>query len=264
MLKHFLNPPNWFTSASIFCGFYAMLLATGAGDNPSVYYKAGLMIVFAGVFDMLDGGVARITGRGSEFGIQLDSLADVLSFGVAPALLVYSWGLAPLGGLGMAAAFFFVLCAAFRLARFNCETDGTKTLMSSGLTTTMAGGTLAAMVMTHVAMGKMAVAHPVNVLWLTLTVSLLMVSNVPFPGLKSLRLSRIGIASLAMAIGTATALAVIHRNIAYWFFTIGAIHMISGPVVALWGVRRRRRVASHGLTIEIDEDDEFTGDFDGD
>jgi CDP-diacylglycerol--serine O-phosphatidyltransferase len=260
MLKHFLNPPNWFTSASIFCGFYAMLLATGAGDNPAVYYKAGLMIIFAGVFDMLDGGVARITGRGSEFGMQLDSLADVLSFGVAPALLVYSWGLAPLGGLGMAAAFFFVLCAAFRLARFNCDTDGTKTLMSAGMTTTMAGGTLASMVMVHAAMGHMVVAHPVNVLWFTLTASVLMVSNVPFPGLKSLRLSRIGIASLAMAIGTATTLALLNRNIAFWFFTIAVVHMVSGPVVAAWSIRRRRRVASHGFEFDIDESDDFSNE----
>ena len=83
MLKHFLSPPNWFTSASIFCGFYAILLAASNPNDPAVFYQAGLLIGFAGVFDMLDGRVARMTRTESEFGVQLDSLADVVSFGVA-------------------------------------------------------------------------------------------------------------------------------------------------------------------------------------
>ena len=74
MLKQFLNPPNWFTSASLFCGLYAIILAGQANGDPDYFYKAGLMVFFAGLFDALDGRVARMTGTGSQFGVQLDSL----------------------------------------------------------------------------------------------------------------------------------------------------------------------------------------------
>ena len=80
MIKQFLNPPNWFTSASIFCGFYAILPASGADAGATQFYQAGLLIGFAGIFDMLDGRVARMTNSASEFGVQLDSLADVISY----------------------------------------------------------------------------------------------------------------------------------------------------------------------------------------
>ena len=100
MIRHFLNPPNWFTSAGIFCGLYSIVLSTGV-EGPPNYYHAAMMVLFASVFDMLDGRVARITGRGSDFGIQLDSLADVVSFGIAPAVLLHSWGIHSLGAWGL-------------------------------------------------------------------------------------------------------------------------------------------------------------------
>ena len=89
MLRQFLNPPNWFTAASMFCGLYSIVLATGVGGDQN-FYRAGLMILFAGVFDTIDGSVARLTKTGSEFGVQLDSLVDVVSFGIAPAILLYA------------------------------------------------------------------------------------------------------------------------------------------------------------------------------
>jgi len=258
MLKHFLNPPNWFTSASIFCGFYATVLAAGnTGGDPSVFYKAGLMIFFAGVFDMLDGRVARITGRGSDFGIQLDSLADVLSFGVAPAVLAWSWGLQPLGKPGLLFAFFFVLCGTFRLARFNTAEASTDAKLdySRGLTITMAGGTLASMVMVHAAMGKTFVAHPSNVMLVMLALSLLMVSEVPYHALKAFRLKRLTIIALALFFGVSVTISIIYKNIAYLLFIVGTVHVMSGPLWAAMTLRKRR-AASHGLTIEIDDDDE--------
>ncbi|HCH64601.1 MAG TPA: CDP-diacylglycerol--serine O-phosphatidyltransferase, partial [Deltaproteobacteria bacterium] len=105
MFRQFLNPPNWFTAASMFCGMYAIVLAVGLNGDPD-FYRAGLMILFAGVFDTIDGGVARLTKTGSDFGIQLDSLVDVVSFGVAPAFLLYAWGASAFGTLGLVIAFF--------------------------------------------------------------------------------------------------------------------------------------------------------------
>jgi len=111
--------PSLFTMAHMFCG-YACIVYAMRGE----YQTAAPFIGFAFVLDMLDGRVARLTGTTSAFGVEFDSLADVISFGVAPAILSYSWGLAPLGRLGMAVGFLFVACAAMRLARFNIQTAG--------------------------------------------------------------------------------------------------------------------------------------------
>ena len=97
MIKHFLNPPNWFTAASIFCSVYAVSLVVG-GDTPArTMAQACILVIFAGLFDLLDGRVARLTKSFSDFGVQLDSLADLISFGLAPALIAYTWSLHELG-----------------------------------------------------------------------------------------------------------------------------------------------------------------------
>ncbi len=108
--------PSLFTLANMFCG-YACVVFAMRGD----YETAAPFIGFALVLDMLDGRIARLTGTASEFGLQFDSLADVISFGMAPAVLVFNWGLDPLGRLGWAAGFIFVTGAAMRLARFNIQ-----------------------------------------------------------------------------------------------------------------------------------------------
>src|SRR6188768_3321739 len=96
--------PNLFTLTSIFCGFYALTLCAGEA-TPQQLYQAALAIFFAMFFDAFDGRVARMTKTQSDFGVQLDSLADVISFGAAPALLVYKWALSPLGFAGLFIAF---------------------------------------------------------------------------------------------------------------------------------------------------------------
>src|SRR5512137_1942227 len=110
--------PNLFTVSSIFCGFYAMTLCTGEA-SPSQLYQAALAIFFAMFFDGFDGRVARLTKTQSQFGMELDSLADVISFGAAPGLLVYRWALQGMGLAGLVASFAFAACGALRLARFN-------------------------------------------------------------------------------------------------------------------------------------------------
>lgn len=106
--------PSLFTTGNLFCGFYAIL-----HSFRNDFEKAAYAIMLAGIFDVLDGRVARITRSTSKFGVEYDSIADVVSFGVAPAVLVYVWALQPLGRLGWAASFFFAACGALRLARFN-------------------------------------------------------------------------------------------------------------------------------------------------
>jgi CDP-diacylglycerol--serine O-phosphatidyltransferase len=108
--------PSLFTMGNLFCG-YACIIYSLRGDFESAAPYIGISIVL----DMLDGRIARLTGTSSEFGVQLDSLADAISFGVAPAILSYAWGLHPLGRLGMFSGFLFVSAAALRLARVNIQ-----------------------------------------------------------------------------------------------------------------------------------------------
>jgi CDP-diacylglycerol--serine O-phosphatidyltransferase len=108
--------PSLFTLGNLFCG-YACVVYAMHGE----YETAAPFIGFAIVLDMLDGRIARMTGTASPFGVEFDSLADVISFGIAPAILSFAWGLAPLGRLGWAAGFIFVTAAAMRLARFNIQ-----------------------------------------------------------------------------------------------------------------------------------------------
>src|SRR3984893_4815053 len=108
--------PSLFTMGNMFCG-YACVVYAMRGE----YETAAPFIGFAFVLDMLDGRIARLTGGESDFGLQFDSLADVISFGIAPAILSLAWGLSSLGRLGWAVGFMFLACAAMRLARFNIQ-----------------------------------------------------------------------------------------------------------------------------------------------
>ena len=110
--------PNLFTVSSIFCGVYSITLSAGepTGDN---FYRAAIAIFFGSFFDAFDGRVARLTRTQSEFGVELDSLADVISFGVAPAILVYKWALSGMGIGGIVICSIYAACGAIRLARFN-------------------------------------------------------------------------------------------------------------------------------------------------
>ena len=113
--------PSLFTMGNMFCG-YACVVYAMRGE----YETAAPFIGFAIVLDMLDGRIARLTNAESAFGLEFDSLADVISFGIAPAILSFAWGLAPLGRLGWAAGFMYVACTAMRLARFNIQSGGDK------------------------------------------------------------------------------------------------------------------------------------------
>lgn len=127
--------PNLITTGALFSGFYAIISAmSGALEN------AAVAIIVAGVLDALDGRIARLTNTQSDFGVQYDSLSDLVAFGVAPAVLMFSWVLSDLGKFGWMAAFLYMACAALRLARFNTKPDNTAFV---GLASPMAAGVLA-------------------------------------------------------------------------------------------------------------------------
>ncbi len=142
--------PNAFTMASIFCGVFA-ILNTVIHTGPEALYHSAIAVFFAVFFDMFDGRVARMTKTQSDFGMQFDSLADVVSFGVAPAVIVYRWALLPLGSLGILVAMVFTSCGAIRLARFNViaqRSEGSGNYFM-GLPIPIAASMLTALVVAH-------------------------------------------------------------------------------------------------------------------
>ena len=174
--------PNAFTVSSIFCGMYAIWHGL-TGNTPESLYESAIAVFFAGFFDMFDGRVARITKTQSEFGVQLDSLADVISFGIAPALLVYKWALLPLGSVGFLAAFFYAACGAIRLARFNvmAARDHGSGEYFMGLPIPLAASVLIASLIAHLKLFEgLAVKHPSWIIALVILMGLLMVSTVPY------------------------------------------------------------------------------------
>ena len=230
-LRQFSNPPNWFTFASILCGIGSILVA-GDAQTPEAFYKAGLLIVFAGLFDLLDGRVARMTGTGSEFGVQLDSLADVVSFGVAPTVLIYEWALSDLGPFGLLVCASFIICGIMRLARFNLKTSGGEKIVSRGLTITAAGGLIAAMIMTHSSLGNTSVENPVSPALLTMALCGLMISEVPYRLLAQLRRSKAGIALIGTLLVTGLGVG-LKYDVAIFLFGFGFLYVASGPLLML-------------------------------
>lgn len=176
------------------CSTLAISSLVGAPADAATLARAAVLIIFGGIFDMLDGRVARLTGRHSEFGVQLDSLADFVGFGVSPALLAWAWCLKDLGPVGLAVAFWYVVCTAFRLARFNVATAGPVWPFrghSQGLTSTMGGG--AFVTFCWVANGWAADwlrPSPAAVAVFLAALGLLMVSSIPFRTFRDLRGNR--------------------------------------------------------------------------
>jgi CDP-diacylglycerol--serine O-phosphatidyltransferase len=202
--------PNLITLSSIFCGFDSIVVAATANGNEDEYYKAALLIVFAMFFDTLDGRVARMTKTQSAFGLQIDSLADVVSFGVAPSMLVYQWTLHRLGLTGLVVSFVFTAFGAVRLARFNVLSmgeQGKPTKPSKyivGLPIPGAAGILVSIVVAnHAVAGAIGAAqYAWVILAVTLLLSGLMVSTIRFRSFKDLKLNFRTVLLVAFAVGS--------------------------------------------------------------
>jgi CDP-diacylglycerol--serine O-phosphatidyltransferase len=264
--------PNLFTLSSIFCGFYAITLCAGEA-SPSQLYQAALAIFFAIFFDGFDGRVARLTKTQTQFGIELDSLADVISFGVAPAMLVYKWALLPLGFFGMFISFAFASCAALRLARFNVLAQRVQGRGPSpffvGLPTPLAAGTIISMVIAHHGAkgGPLGLKAHVPIAVVVAVLSLLMVSTVRYRTLKDVKVSpKAGAVFMLICIGGVSVATQFHPAdvLAAYFATYLALGLIESGVLLRNHLVSRKIAAStpssSGGVLSEDEEDEESGD----
>jgi CDP-diacylglycerol--serine O-phosphatidyltransferase len=174
--------PSLFTTGNIFCGYVSMVLAT-----TGQFEMASLLLGIAALLDAVDGRVARLTGTTSDFGREFDSLADVISFGVAPAVLVWSWALSDFGRLGWAVSFLYVICGALRLARFNIQTPTADRRYFVGMPIPTAACTIAACVFNHPEPLEDNVLKSLTLLLVTI-LALLMVSKARYRTFKELDL----------------------------------------------------------------------------
>ncbi len=224
--------PNLFTTASLFAGFFA-IVCTLEGD----FVAASVAVLASLVLDSLDGKVARATKTTSRFGVEYDSLADLVAFGVAPAVLVYRWGLEPFGRLGLLAAFLFVACGALRLARFNVQVEQVGTKHFVGLPIPAAAASLATTILMADQLG-----HPGPVtFWPMVAVvfflSFLMVSTIHYPSFKQMGLSRLKSFNWLVAFLLFFILVAIQPQI--MGFALIAAFVTAGPFVAKIMAKKR-------------------------
>lgn len=222
--------PSAFTVGNIFCGYYA-IIATMRGEFDAAAQAIGIAIVL----DMLDGRIARLANAATAFGLELDSLADVISFGIAPAVLAFTWGLQTLDArLGWIVSFTFAICGAMRLARFNVQAGHFKHFV--GLPIPAAGGTIAAIV--HFVNVPLAGSlHAGMMMAIVLTLAFLMVSTVRYASFKELALGR---KSHVTVLGIALLVALIYYYSRWTLLAVATAYVSSGLLVRAYGILRPR------------------------
>jgi CDP-diacylglycerol--serine O-phosphatidyltransferase len=251
--------PNMITLSSIFCGFDSIRVsATATSDDD--YYRASLLLVYALFFDMLDGRVARFTKTQSAFGLQIDSLADVLSFGCAPALLVYKWSLYQKPTAGLILAFMFVGAGAVRLARFNVLSmgEGGKPTKPSkyiiGLPVPGAAGILISLVVANHAigwdLGGSKYVYPL--MGLTGFLAFLMVSTIRFRSFKDLRLNARSVALVVFAVASSAVVSLQWKPafVLVWLLSFYVIIGLVETIITFPGnLARKRREAANRSSL---------------
>lgn len=207
----------------MFGGFYAILSCLN-GD----YVHAAWAILIAIIFDGLDGWVARLTHSTTKFGIQLDSLSDLVAFGIAPAVLIFSWGLHFFGRIGWGAAFFYIICGALRLARFNVQMDTAESKAFTGLPIPGGAGIIATSVLFYSEIWGDMTGKNYLALLLPFLLAALMVSTLKYHGLKEIDFKKRKPFMLLVAIVAAFVLIIMSPEIV--LFVFGFIYMIYGIV----------------------------------
>jgi CDP-diacylglycerol--serine O-phosphatidyltransferase len=254
--------PSLFTLGNIFCGFYAVinsLKAYQAVQSPEVattfFDRAALAIGVAYLLDGLDGRIARLTGATSEFGVELDSIADVISFGLAPAVLAYTWGYGNLAGyeqLAWGVSFFFLICGALRLARFNVlaraprfDSPGTTPKLDKryfvGLPIPAAAGLTAAFVYFNPEPlpGTSGATRNWVLLGLVLTLSVLMVSTFRYASFKDMG-PRSKQPFLVIPLMAALLVSILFYS-RWMLLLLAIVYVAHGPVLKIWGLFNRLR-----------------------
>lgn len=228
--------PNLFTTAALFSGFYAIIAAMNGR-----FEAAAIAIFVAMVLDGMDGRVARLTNTSSAFGEQYDSLSDMVSFGLAPALVVFNWALVDLGKLGWASAFAFAACGALRLARFNTQIGTVDKGVFVGLASPSAAALLAAMVWSG---HDVNVSLPLAILAMVVTVlaALLMVSNVRYTSFKNIDFrGRVPFVAMLVVV---LIFVVITIDPARVLLVMATLYALSGPACWVW--KRKNILAGAG------------------
>jgi len=224
--------PNLFTSASLFAGFYAIIAAIQGR-----YEAAAVAIIISAVFDGLDGRIARFTKTTSHFGIEYDSLSDLVSFGVAPAILAFLWALEPFGRLGWLAAFMYVICGALRLARFNVEKNSVQAYYFKGLPIPAAACSIASLILFASAFNSFAERKDIILIVMIYSLSFLMVSSLSYMSFKEFNIRN------QKPFNVLVAIILVFIVIAYkpkvLLFLIMLSYLVSGPVISLYLFRKK-------------------------
>ncbi|MGA7802327.1 MAG: CDP-diacylglycerol--serine O-phosphatidyltransferase [Gammaproteobacteria bacterium] len=233
--------PNLLTTAGLFAGFYAIVAAMSEHFGP-----AAVAIFVAMIMDGLDGRVARLTNTQSDFGVQYDSLSDLVCFGLAPALVMYEWALRDMSGFGWAwaklgwlAAFIYAAGTALRLARFNTQVGTADKRYFQGLPSPSAAAVLAGLVWVGSDMGIPGAEMIVPGFVLTVLMGLLMVSNIRYHSFKEIDFrNRVPFVAVLMVVLAFVLTSVDPPKV---LFSVFLGYALSGPILTLWGLRKRRQ-----------------------
>jgi CDP-diacylglycerol--serine O-phosphatidyltransferase len=225
--------PNLFTTGNLFCGFWAIISVF-----QEKFFYAAVAILLASAFDILDGKVARLSGATSKFGVQYDSLADLVSFGIAPALLAFTWALRPYGRFGWLAAFLFVVCGALRLARFNVQSSSGEVKYFKGLPIPAAASMIALTILLYLRLVETGWVKDIVILVMIYILAFLMVSNIRYFSFKELDLARRKPFSIFIFIVLSMIVIVMEPVIVLFVFVL--LYTFSGPanLIIAWHKKR--------------------------
>jgi CDP-diacylglycerol--serine O-phosphatidyltransferase len=224
--------PNLVTTASLFCGFYAIIAAI-AGN----FYQAAISVLIAAVLDGLDGRIARLTRTTSSFGVQYDSLSDMIAFGLAPGVLVFLWALKPFNRYGWMAAFLYVVCGALRLARFNVQAGQISNKYFVGLPIPAAASIVATTILFIYQIGGTGSTGYLAILIMIYVLSFLMVSNFPYPSFKGMKLGERRSFNFMVAVVLVFFVIALEPFVMLSLGILG--YVLSGPILALYKLKKK-------------------------
>ncbi|MGE0825668.1 MAG: CDP-diacylglycerol--serine O-phosphatidyltransferase [Candidatus Binatia bacterium] len=230
--------PNLFTTGGLFCGFFSII-----STLREEYLLAAIAVLVAQIFDALDGRIARMTHTSSSFGVQYDSLADLVAFGVAPGVLAYQWALEPWGAWGWLAASLYVICGALRLARFNVQVDVVDKKNFVGLPIPAAAGVVATTILLYYFLGGEGASNKrITLLLLIYALAGVMVSTIPYYSFKGLNLGQRQPFGILIAGIILIQLVIAEPQI--MLFAIFSLYALSGPVRLLGSLAFRRPIVA--------------------
>jgi len=237
--------PNLFTTGNLFCGFWSIISVF-----QEHYFYGAVAILLAAIFDVLDGKVARLSGATSKFGIQYDSLADLVSFGIAPAVLAFSWALRPFGRFGWFAAFLFVVCGALRLARFNVLAAVGDTKYFKGLPIPAAASMVSLVILLYLRLIETGWIKDIVVLGMIYALAFLMVSTIRYFSFKELNLARRKPFSIFIFVVLSMIVIVMEPIIVLFGFVL--VYVLSGPVGLILGWQKKKAARKLEPVTEVE------------